>query len=653
MNLKRTLIGMVAYILLASSTFANSFGVPERPLNISPSNEETLVSVTPILTASEFIIKNDVGVILEDTILTKSGWLVYQNTGVTLVGGSNLLGADRDNGETVFFDVSGSNLTLSGALVSYAYINHKRLELQGVSHNLLGYVELPSFIWQAENKDKYLAARFRQFDNSLIVEWNYGDDSAGTPWYLQLQAVLNEGVIGLKINQSHFSAGFVAAYGSEGVSLCDESACFNHTFSNIYNSGNAITCSLVSSSDSCENATLYSGVALDSMGVNEVAYGEAINTSYTLPTTLNFNSEYHWVTRQTGTLNAGAEFTSGWSNATSFSTVLPPNPVDNLNVEIIAPELIYSEQPFSITFRVTNNGDSALTDVGVVIVSSTLRDAMHIMDPACAGESNVLCTVDSLSAGESVEFVITTIQTLHQLAIEYSGVVENIIPPLLESVWNSNVPSPVPFETTLELLSANEANSDINFSLNISSLIQQNVARTNVWIAVPGELKTFDDSICSKMSSNGEFNLGCSIESFSSLETQNITFTSFIDNNLETSVLKSVKSQIWSFTTGDEPVISQFEVKGIEVVDPEVVDPEVVDPEVIDPEVVGPEVIDPEVVGPEVIDPEVVDPEVVDPEVVDPEVVEPKLTDANASEGGGSIWLIPLLGLILRRKVLD
>ena len=75
--------------------------------------------------------------------------------------------------------------------------------------------------------------------------------------------MLNDGLIGLKINQTDLTSGFAAAYGSESINLCDESSCYGHDFSDIYNSGNAITCSLAVLGDSCSSATIHNGAPLD------------------------------------------------------------------------------------------------------------------------------------------------------------------------------------------------------------------------------------------------------------------------------------------------------------------------------------------------------------------------------------------------------
>jgi hypothetical protein len=325
------LLGTLVSSIISCNVVANSFGVPERPSNTSPSSSEVGVTTLPTLTSSDFVIKNDAGAVQANTVLTESEWLVYENTGVTLVGGGNLTGSDRDNGDTVYFDVSSSNVSLAGSVVYYAYVNHKRLELTGSSHGLLGYVELPDFIWQADDKDPYLATRFKQSDGAVVIEWTYGDASAATPWELTLQAVLNEGLIGLKIKEDTFTADFVTAYGSEQIGLCDEASCFGHDFTTIYNTGNAITCSLVLESDTCSGAALHSGAPLSDMSITEIAYGTSATNTYTLPSSLNDGTEYYWVSRQKGTLNSGAEIAGGWSNETSFTT----------EGELVIPEATY------------------------------------------------------------------------------------------------------------------------------------------------------------------------------------------------------------------------------------------------------------------------------------------------------------------------
>ena len=83
MYLKKLLIGASVSLLLSSNVLANSFGVPERPTNTSPSSMASDVSITPTLTISEFVVENDNGDLQLDTVLTETEWLVYESTGVT------------------------------------------------------------------------------------------------------------------------------------------------------------------------------------------------------------------------------------------------------------------------------------------------------------------------------------------------------------------------------------------------------------------------------------------------------------------------------------------------------------------------------------------------------------------------------------------
>lgn len=607
MLLNKIIVGVVASFVLVSNVFANSFGVPERPSNISPGDAELLVSVSPILNASDFVIKDDGGNVLENSVLTESEWLVYENTGVTLVGGTNLGGVERDYSDTVFFDVSSSNLSLSGPAVNYAYVNHKRLELRDSSHGLLGYVELPNLVWQAENKDKYLAARFIKYENAVVVEWSYGDSSAGTPWELQLQAVLNDGLIGLKINQTDFTSGFVAAYGSEGINLCDENSCFSHSFSNIYNAGNAITCSLSLVGDSCSGATLYSGVLLDNLSITEIAHGTSLSSTYNLSSALNTSTEYYWVTRQKGTLNDGSEISGGWSNETKFTTEGTLN-VNDIHAEITPSDNALIGQSGSVEYVLRNDTGADLDEVWLQVYSHDLisNNAAFNFPSDCVGAEGspyyMKCTF-SLNNGESKIFNFGNMEFSEGVSLTSSIAMPlNDGNPLQQRSldWNM-IPSTPSFSFDLVRNSENIANTFQNFTLSITN--NEAKAINNV------EFKT--TTIGGSDQANGEgcflqdmsINLVCRLGAFEANQTKEITFNMMLNNQSESEIQESLLLGLcygdyglcWPFIKTEDIAIS---IAG-KVVDP------------VDPEGSG------------------------DPE--DP-------------AAGSMIWLLPLLGLFLRRK---
>jgi hypothetical protein len=401
------LLGTLVSSIISCNVVANSFGVPERPSNTSPSSSEVGVTTLPTLTSSDFVIKNDAGAVQANTVLTESEWLVYENTGVTLVGGGNLTGSDRDNGDTVYFDVSSSNVSLAGSVVYYAYVNHKRLELTGSSGGLLGYVELPDFIWQADDKDPYLATRFKQSDGAVVIEWTYGDASAATPWELTLQAVLNDGLIGLKIKEDTFTADFVTAYGSEQIGLCDEASCFGHDFTTIYNTGNAITCSLVLESDTCSGAALESGAPLSDMSITEIEIGTSSDTSYSLSTVLSHDTEYTWAVRHKGTLDAGSEILGGWSNASQFVTEETGAIAQYTTAELeVLDDVVYLLST-SVNLKINNTSGTDLENVQVYVqaYNTTLESIPESCQLQEGYDSNTfICNISNFAAGDQISY---------------------------------------------------------------------------------------------------------------------------------------------------------------------------------------------------------------------------------------------------------
>jgi len=626
MQLKKLLTGAAASFLLVSNVLANSYGVPERPTNISPSDAELVANLTPTLTTSDFLVKDDAGAGVANTVLTESEWLVYQNTGVTLVGGTNLTGINRDYGSTVYFDVSSSNLTLSGSAVSYAYVNHKRLELTDAAHSLLGYVELPSFIWQSENKDKYLAARFQQFDNAVVVEWNYGDDAAPTPWQLKLQAVLNDDVMGLKMNQGDFSGDFVAAYGAQAVNLCDESNCFSHTFSNIFNSGNAITCSLNAVESSCENASLHSEAPLDDMNISEVVYGVSANTNYLLPSSLTSISEYYWVSRQKGKVNDGPEISGGWSNATKFTTPAAPI-VDaaNFSVEVVAPESVFYGQKIEVLYRLNNGTGSAIQGVEFSVLSHSLIsendnfelpqgcqlseiyriDCNFNMDKDEVRDVSILVDIDANL--ESTQYIVVP-------AIQGQAIIDND--------WSLN-PSTPDFSFELTRLSENVANTLQQFKLKVKNHTAENLFGIELKGSTPGASTEIEGEGCFLQANL--YNLVCILGDFVGEEEKEIVFDMQLNNSSEQEVSLNLSlylcqgdySLCWPSIKTEELIVV------IAAMEPEVTEPEVTEPEVTEPEIT--------------------EGEGTDPKSSDPQTV--------SDEGGaGALWLTSLLAIFMRRK---
>jgi hypothetical protein len=603
------------FALIASfQAYANTFGVPERPNILTPLNGSVSTDLTPSFTSSDFVIKDDAGEELGNSEFTASEYLLLEDTSVTLVSGSNLVGEELDNSGSVIYNISEIGLTLSGLSVESVLINHKRMELIDSSQSFIAYVQLPNFIWQAENKDAYQAIRFKKFDTTVVVEWHYADAAAANPWDVLLQAVLSDSSLGLKINNDDFTADFASDYGSEEISLCDESTCIGHSFSNIYNSGNAVVCNLPSISDDCSVAEIFSNSQLDDLSVTEVAYYKNItDTGYSPADSLDYDHTYQVLTRHAGTIGEGQSIFSGWSDATKFTTRTAES---NLSVEVIAPDAIYLHQNFSMTYRVINTGADAVSKAGVYIITpkfSPSNGVSYTMPEGCIlpEGSHIYCLGDRLEPGTYIDFVISDINTGQQIESTFSEMVDGLNPAEFNNSWTSSVPIEIPFTAELNVLSENEANSDISFSLELYNHSGAPANEVAIYLTVPSDQveSTTESCTVSELPETNSSWLSCDYDEIGSVGATVINFSGNIANDSIDIQTKTVLVEVLVNAFSTALIEKQFIVAG-----------------------------------------KVETPEPTDPEPTDSKELDSDSSTEGGSGGGGSLWVLSFLVVILSRK---
>lgn len=336
MQLRNYLLVSLTSLAFISHVAANSFGVPEKPSITSPTHGSADVSLAPLFEASEFEIKLDDESTAVDSTFTKSEFLVLEQTDVTIVGGSSLTGSDLEQSDGTLYDISDQAFTLDGLPVGYILVNYKRIEALTQAGTLVGIAELPEFMWQAENRDRYQAMRMKRFVDGVVVEWHYGDSTAAQPWDLKVQAILQNGKISLKFDELSFNASIITSYGNESVQLCGGQVCYSHSLVNIYNSGNTIECALPNVESHCRFTNIYPSVDLSNLEVNEVAYIQNVQaTSFKLNNPLNNSQTYQVLTRQSGSLPQSQDIFSSWSDALTFTTSIETKDVQaewNINL---------------------------------------------------------------------------------------------------------------------------------------------------------------------------------------------------------------------------------------------------------------------------------------------------------------------------------
>jgi len=512
----------IALLLLSSislHTSANSFGVPERPQNLAPADLASEVSVLPTLTSSAFEVNDDSNNPIGSAVHTESEWLVYIENGVTLVGGTNLTGMDRANTQSITFNVSSATLRLSGSGVQYAVINHKRLELQDSSNNILGYVELPSFFWQSENKDIYGAARLKIFSDAVAVEWHYGDDMAATPWNMKLQAILKNNELGVKFDNVSFSAGFIAAHGSNSVSLCDEALCYDHSLSNVFNTGNTIVCGLSDLVSDCANASLYTGGVLDDLNINAVAQGTSLNTNFNVQTDLMDMHTYSWVVRHSGTIDDVTVITGGWSNASSFTTANNQSPVDTslISVTLNNPPVEFAESArFSIDVA-NYNGHSSVSGLVLTANYEGYGNGLNypsecLINDISAITSELTCTLDlapneikqlsfTINADQPTEHLSFSFDASYESSYITAGSFDGINVRSLDALTEYAIGTNLKAEYTLDELKA----SPITLSIvNVSDTWGRETVANITW-AGSAEVRNSGNASCSTVESSTLF----------------------------------------------------------------------------------------------------------------------------------------------------
>lgn len=548
MSYKTLLAGVFTGCLISTQLFANSFGVPERPTHTSPTNGESDLDTTPLLVSSEYQVLDDSSNQIDTATLIESEWLVYIENGVTLVGGTNLTGSDRDQGDTIIFDISDVMLNLSGSSVNYALINHKRLELQDSSNGLLGYVELPDFFWHADNIDTYKAARFKKFNNAVVVEWYYGDSSATSPWEMKIQARLADNELGLIFYSFDFDSDFANNYGNNIVSFCDEVNCYGYTLLSIYNSGNAAVCDLPLLSSDCNTATIYSGTPLDNLAIDRVDHGFASSNSY-FPMGLMEGTTYTWVVRHKGTIDGSTQIAGGWSNATTFSTGMSEASsvsADDLTMTLHEPEIILEEMAFDYVIDITNTADEELTDLEVTV---TINGDIASVPSECTLISfdSYECSVDSIGAntekrltfsmsgGSNGDQVYIRTRAYHSPSNTYTPEISG------NTIFVQSLDELTDYEITTTLPSETGKSSDLaGITVSFENISQYSGKNTIFKINLRGglvDLTSVPNQHCTSISEEFETNIICSFSEVLPNEVNTATFNLSIPKNHGNAVL--------------------------------------------------------------------------------------------------------------------
>lgn len=410
-------------LLFGHSVYAVAdYQLPNTPLQITPIANEAGVAFIPTFSAGEFSMKDATGAELADTLFSHSDWLITDDNQIALIGGNSVDGSQRDEDlATTQFDTAEFAISLSGSNIAFAKVNHKRLELLDSNERLLGYVALPAFIYQADNKDKYQAVRYHAYDDgdfqALFVQWQYGDDDAVNPWRLKIEAQISNNSMYLAFDSTLAGDELLNDFGSEEVILSGKAVYNGHSLSSILTDSNAIRCDLFIESADCQQAVLPSNYKIIDLSIIEVEFAQGITSlDYRPDFVLAGSSDYYWRLRHTGKVNGGENVTGNWTNTSKFTTAEAATE-NNLELSFHVENLDYVTQIGTISVEVKNNSSFAASNVfllsGITTLTSPLLFSGNdtFMD-MCISESEsfpeltycYIPVIEANSSSQTIEF---------------------------------------------------------------------------------------------------------------------------------------------------------------------------------------------------------------------------------------------------------
>jgi hypothetical protein len=423
--LKPWCVLLISILSLSVFSASAAFNIPGIPIVVSPMNSEMDVSVIPTLQTSELQLIDETGGMVSAGILKQSQWLLTKTNEVVLVGGNTLDSSLREQVGGRLFNIASYGLSLSGESAASIFVDSKRLEVLNSVGGLLGYIELPEFIYQADILDEFKAARVRFYQDGIVVQWHYGNASATQPWELKIQATINNDELNFRFDDVNFNADFITAYGTEEVRFSNATTWYGHTLIAIYNTGNKAACRLPSSVSDCSTVYLNTGVVLNDMTFvaernlasdsNQVAITQALETA----------TQYYWRTRQAIDDGTSGTLYGDWSSFSGFTTVVGQAPVINSDIQVsIDATGDYRGQKANSTFTITNTKGEALINITLNIEKPLHRQITSFPEQCTESEMLIECVINSPDSEEQLEIEYEFTESyseksyLYQLCIE-------------------------------------------------------------------------------------------------------------------------------------------------------------------------------------------------------------------------------------------
>lgn len=391
----RSVLALFLTLFYAAISCANpTVQLPSPPVIESPTQSAADISINPTLEIGPLQLQDKTGSMIGQGVLKEVQWLISKENQVALVGGNTLGNNQRAQVRGKSFDISGLSLSLSGQRATSVYIDAKRLEVTA-SGSLLGYIELPEFIYQAEIKDEFDAARVRFFNDGIVVQWHYGDANAVQPWELIIQAVFSNDQIAVRFDQVKFDSAFINTYGTEEVRFSDESTWHGHQLINIFNSGNMAYCSLMDFMSNCSNLFLAIAELSSMVFVNEID-STTTSSQFAISQSLAYETQYYWRTRQAIDDGAGGTLYGNWTSYNGFSTeVAPVVPVVSDIQVAIGAAGDYVGQVAGSSFHVSNMKGQPLQDVSIIIEKPMDREVLSLPEECSIEGETINCLINS------------------------------------------------------------------------------------------------------------------------------------------------------------------------------------------------------------------------------------------------------------------
>lgn len=505
--------------------------MPAIPSVSSPIDTSVDVDLTPTLEISQLQLIDETGSVLETGVLKESQWLLSKENQIALVGGNTLDNNQRELVAGTSFDISGLELTLGGQNATSIYVDSKRLEVKAAG-SLLGFIELPAFMYQADNKDEFQAARVRFYQDGVVVQWHYGDAASAHPWDLKIQATINNNELNIRFDDVGFNQDFITAFGDEEVKFSNSTTWNGHALSEIAISGNKAACRLVDLASSCFTTYLDSGVTLNSMEIMVDLNTTSESSQLAVLSALEAGTQYYWRTRQAIDDGMGGNLYGNWSDFSGFSTVAGEQPPSIADIQVgIGHAGDYWGQKASSSFIVSNINGEALANITLKIEKPQNRKIISFPEQCTESEMLIECVISSERSSEQLSIGYEFTEKYSEKSYSYQVCIESVCSDLKNEF----------FGTVSDLNEMTSYSAELASTIELSTLTEPQIVPFTTTITntsnVDGRethfvIKTYtshsvsvDTAGCSVESEFGEGNLILCINSLAAGETMLVQFS--------------------------------------------------------------------------------------------------------------------------------